>query len=169
MPILSIYQAPRLYTDWPLTCQLLVQQTSTGSRTAAAMLAVEYKYGNKLRRLQPSWSIRVTLGLRSFPALLMPNVAAAPPPSTCSTVLLSSKTHEPNTASGSPLYISNGSFMLRVLWSRSSCTRWSSTLLRLSSDQPPKPPHAQPNEYSTFLTSSSDTSIRVLVLMSRQN
>jgi len=84
---------------WPSTCHMLVQQTSTGSRS-------------------------------SLPALLTPDVAAAPPPPICSTVLVSSKTHEPNTASGSPLYISTGSFMLRVLWSRSSCTRSMPSLTR---------------------------------------
>ena len=116
------------------------------------MLAVKYKYEDKLRRLQPSWSIRVTFGLRSLPALLTPNVAAALTPSTRSTVLLSNKTHEPT--SGSPLYISNGSFMLRVLWSRvemhTVVVEVASALLRLSSDLPPKSPHAQPNEYSTL-------------------
>ena len=109
------YPFTRHQDYWSSTCHMLVQQTSTRSRTAVAMLAVEYEYGNKPRRLQLSWSTRVTLGLRSLPALLTPNVAAAPPPSICSTVPLSSKTHEPNTASESPLYLSNGSFMLRVL------------------------------------------------------
>ena len=50
-----------------------------------------------------------------------------------------------------PLYFSNGSFMLRVLWSSSMhavIVLVPGTLLRLASDQPTKPPHAQPNEHS---------------------
>ena len=46
---------------WPSTCHMLVQQTSTGSRTAAAVLAVEYEYGNKLRRhIGPAFPSRST-------------------------------------------------------------------------------------------------------------
>ena len=43
----------------------------------------------------------MTLGVRTLPALLT----------------LSSKIHEPTAASGSPLYLSKGSFILRVLCS----------------------------------------------------
>ena len=75
-----------------------------------------------MKHSQPRWSTSVTMGLDTLPDLLL--TARTEFPSTCSDVMISSsKTQEPFTASGSPLYFSNGSFMLRVLWSSSRCTR----------------------------------------------
>ena len=86
------------------------------------------------------------LGVCALPYLLTSVVASAPvvAPSACSAVSPSSKTHEPTTASGSPLYFSNGSFMLRVrtqvlLEMHTVVVNVAGTLLRLPSDKPIKP------------------------------
>ena len=64
---------------------------------------------------------RYVVGLDTLPDLLTAWIRF---PSTCSDVMISSsKTQEPFTASGSPLYFFNGSFMLRIRWSSLRCTR----------------------------------------------